>query len=142
MSVKHVEAFGDSLLVVQQIAGTFQCLDESLNAYLDKYLKIIIFSMILLYSIFPEMKIQWQMIWHNKHQVFNRIEKNSVFYKKPNVLFCQIRQSGFQPMCSAIVCSVGPSPTKLDSRVSETRWSRISRTSNKSSKTTMVDPDD
>jgi ribonuclease HI len=42
MSVKHVEAFGDSLLVVQQIAGTFQCLNGSLNAYLDKCLKIIV----------------------------------------------------------------------------------------------------
>jgi hypothetical protein len=41
MGVKHVEAFGDSLLVVQQIAGTFQCLDGSLNAYLDKCLEII-----------------------------------------------------------------------------------------------------
>jgi hypothetical protein len=41
MGVKHVEAFGDSLLVVQQIVGTFQCLDGSLNAYLDKWLKII-----------------------------------------------------------------------------------------------------
>jgi ribonuclease HI len=41
MSVKHVEAFGDSLLVVQQIAGVFQCLDGSLNAYLDKCLEII-----------------------------------------------------------------------------------------------------
>jgi ribonuclease HI len=41
MGVKHVEAFGDSLLVVQQIAGTFQCLDGSFNAYLDKCLKII-----------------------------------------------------------------------------------------------------
>jgi ribonuclease HI len=41
MGVKHVEAFGDSLLVVQQIAGTFQCLDWSLIAYLDKCLKII-----------------------------------------------------------------------------------------------------
>jgi hypothetical protein len=40
MGVKHVEAFGDSLLVVQQIAGTFQCLDGSLNAYLDKCLEI------------------------------------------------------------------------------------------------------
>jgi ribonuclease HI len=26
MWIKHVEAFGDSLLVVQQIADTFQCL--------------------------------------------------------------------------------------------------------------------
>jgi ribonuclease HI len=41
MGMKHVEAFGDSLLVVQQIAGTFQCLDRSLNAYLDKCLEII-----------------------------------------------------------------------------------------------------
>jgi hypothetical protein len=41
MGVKHVEAFGDSLLVVLQIAGTFQCFDRSLNAYLDKCLKII-----------------------------------------------------------------------------------------------------
>jgi ribonuclease HI len=39
--IKHVEAFGDSLLVVQQIDGTFQCLDGSLNAYLDKCLEII-----------------------------------------------------------------------------------------------------
>jgi ribonuclease HI len=41
MSVKHVEAFEDSLLVVQQIDGTFQCLDGSLNAYLDNCLEII-----------------------------------------------------------------------------------------------------
>jgi ribonuclease HI len=41
IGVKHVEAFGDSMLVVQQIVGTFQCLDGSLNAYLDKYLEII-----------------------------------------------------------------------------------------------------
>jgi hypothetical protein len=39
--VKHVEAFGDSLLVVQQIVGIFQCFDESLNPYLDKCLEII-----------------------------------------------------------------------------------------------------
>jgi hypothetical protein len=41
MGIKHVEAFGDSLLVMQQIVGVFQCFDESLNAYLDKYLQII-----------------------------------------------------------------------------------------------------
>ena len=37
----HIEAFGDSLLVVQQISKVFQCLDESLNHYLDKCLDII-----------------------------------------------------------------------------------------------------
>jgi hypothetical protein len=41
MCVKRVEAFGDSLLVVPQIVGMFQCFDESLNAYLDKCLEII-----------------------------------------------------------------------------------------------------
>jgi ribonuclease HI len=41
MGMKHVEAFGDSLLVVQQITDTFQCLDGSLNAYVDKCLEII-----------------------------------------------------------------------------------------------------
>jgi hypothetical protein len=59
MGVKHVEAFEDSLLVMQQIVGTFQCLDGSLNAYLDKCLEIIVFSMILLYIMFPGMRIQW-----------------------------------------------------------------------------------
>jgi ribonuclease HI len=43
-AIRHVEAFGDSLLVVQQIAGTFQCLDGSLKAYLDKCLEIIALS--------------------------------------------------------------------------------------------------
>jgi hypothetical protein len=36
-----MEAFGDLLLVVQQIVGVFPCFDGSLNAYLDKYLEII-----------------------------------------------------------------------------------------------------
>jgi hypothetical protein len=30
MGVKHVEAYGDSLLVVQQVAREFQCLEGSL----------------------------------------------------------------------------------------------------------------
>jgi ribonuclease HI len=41
MCVKHVETFGDSLLVVQQVAGVFQYFDGSLNAYLGKFLEII-----------------------------------------------------------------------------------------------------
>jgi ribonuclease HI len=41
MGVKHIKAFGDSLLVVQQISGTFQYLDGTLDAYLDKCLEII-----------------------------------------------------------------------------------------------------
>jgi hypothetical protein len=41
MGVKHVEAYGDSLLVVQQVAGEFQCLEGSLRACLDACLGII-----------------------------------------------------------------------------------------------------
>ena len=43
MVVKHVEAFGDFLLIVQQVSGLCQCFDGSLNAYLDKCLDIISF---------------------------------------------------------------------------------------------------
>jgi hypothetical protein len=53
----HVEAFNNSLLVVQQVVVIYQCFNESLNAYLDKILEIIAFSMILLCSMFPGMKI-------------------------------------------------------------------------------------
>jgi ribonuclease HI len=41
MDVKHVEAFGDSLLAVHQVSEKYQWLDRSLNAYLDKCLDII-----------------------------------------------------------------------------------------------------
>ena len=41
MGVKHVEAFGDSLLVVQQVSKVCQCYNRALNAYLDKCLDII-----------------------------------------------------------------------------------------------------
>jgi ribonuclease HI len=34
IGVKHVEAFGDSLLVMQQVVCLYQCFDGSLNAYL------------------------------------------------------------------------------------------------------------
>jgi hypothetical protein len=33
MGVKQVEDFGDSLLIVHQISGKYQCLDGSPNAY-------------------------------------------------------------------------------------------------------------
>jgi hypothetical protein len=36
-----VEAYGDSLLVVQQVSKVFQCLNGFLNAYIDKCLDII-----------------------------------------------------------------------------------------------------
>jgi ribonuclease HI len=41
MCVKHVEAFSGFLLIVHQISEKYQCLDGSLNAYLDKCLDVI-----------------------------------------------------------------------------------------------------
>jgi hypothetical protein len=41
MGMKHVEAFGNSFLVMQQIADTIQCFDGSITEYLDKCLEII-----------------------------------------------------------------------------------------------------
>jgi ribonuclease HI len=41
MGVKHVNVFGDSQLVVQQILEEYQCLDDTLNGYLGKCWDII-----------------------------------------------------------------------------------------------------
>jgi ribonuclease HI len=36
MGVKHVKAFGDSQLIVQQVLEEYQCFDGTLNSYLEK----------------------------------------------------------------------------------------------------------
>jgi hypothetical protein len=59
-----------------------------------------------------------------------------------DVPVCQIGQFGFQPVHSARICSVELNSVEPDSPVSETGWSRISRTSSETSKTTMTGPDD
>jgi ribonuclease HI len=41
MGVKHVKAFGDSQLIVPQILEECQCLDGTLNSYLEKCWDII-----------------------------------------------------------------------------------------------------
>ena len=41
IGAKDIDAFGDSLLVVQQIKGEFQCFDGLLNSYLDRCLDIV-----------------------------------------------------------------------------------------------------
>ena len=41
MGIKHVEAYGDSLRVVQQVSKVCQCYNGSLNTYLDRCLDII-----------------------------------------------------------------------------------------------------
>ena len=59
MGVKHVEAFGDSLLVVQQVSKVCQCYDGALNAYLDRCLDII--------SSFNEFVIRHTPLWLGNH---------------------------------------------------------------------------
>jgi hypothetical protein len=86
--------------------------------------------------MFPGMKIQCRMTWRSKHQVSDQIEE------KLDVPVCQTGQSGVRSMCSAMVCSVGPSPAKLDDLVSETEGSKISRALDESSEMMMADPDD
>jgi hypothetical protein len=68
MGIKHVEAFRDALLVMQQIVGTFQCLDGPLNAYLDKCFKII--------ALFDD------FIIHHISRDENIVANNLVFWKK------------------------------------------------------------
>jgi ribonuclease HI len=41
VGAKHVEAFGDSELMVQQVAGVYKCLDGSLNRHLYSCLDIV-----------------------------------------------------------------------------------------------------
>jgi hypothetical protein len=127
---------------MQQIAGTFQCLDGSSNAYLDKCLEII--------SLFNDFIVQH--VSRDENTVANDLAQQASsfwsnrgkfdFLKKLDVLLCQIRQSDFQPMHSATICSTEPSSTKLDSPVSKTKGSRISRASDKAGKTMMADSDD
>jgi hypothetical protein len=79
MGVKDVEAFGDSLLVMQQVAGLFQCFNVSLNAYLDKRLKIIaLFDDFTVHYISRDENIVANN-WHSKHQIFDQIGENLVF---------------------------------------------------------------
>jgi small nuclear ribonucleoprotein (snRNP)-like protein len=142
MDVKHVEAFGDSLLVVQQVAGVLQCFDRSLNTYLDKCLEIIA---LLNDFIVQHISRDENTVANDLTQQASGFQSNRGkfdFLEKPDVPICQTGWSDFWPMCSAIICYVEPSSAKPDDPVSETRGSKISRISVESSKTMTTDPDD
>jgi ribonuclease HI len=95
MGVKHVEAFGDSLLVMKQIADTFECLDGSLNTYLDKCLEII--------ALFDDFTVQH--VSRDENTVANDLVQQASglqenrgkfsFLEKLNVPVCQTGHSGF-----------------------------------------------
>jgi hypothetical protein len=142
MDVKHIEAFGDSLLVMQKIADTFQCLNGSLNAYLDKCLKII--------TLFDDFTMQH--VSSDENTVANDLVQQASgfranqgqfgFLEKLDVSVCQIGQTDFQPVHSARIYCAESNSTEPDNLVSETGGSKISRTLGETSKTTMTSPDD
>jgi hypothetical protein len=127
MGVKHVEAFWDLLLVVQQVAGMFECFDGSLNGYLDKCLEII--------ALFDDFTVQH--VSRDKIIVVNDLVYQATgfqlnrgkfgFLEKPNVSVCQTGQSGFWPMHRTIIFSTEPSSAKPDGPVFKTGGSGISR---------------
>jgi hypothetical protein len=64
------------------------------------------------------------------------------FLEKPNVPVCQTGQFSFQPVHSVRIYFAEPNSAELDSQVPKTRGSRISRTSDETTKTMAVGPDD
>jgi ribonuclease HI len=88
MGVKHVKSFGDSLLVVQQDAGMFQCFDGSLTVYLDKCLEII--------ALFHDFAVQ--RVSRDENTLVNDLVQQTScfrsnwgkfnFLEKPDVPFC------------------------------------------------------
>ena len=88
IGVKHVEAFGDSLLIVQQVSGKFQCLDGSLNAYLDKCLDVI--------SNFDEFSIHH--IYRHMNSRANELAQQASGYNVSSKNFCIIEK----PMCKSV----------------------------------------
>jgi ribonuclease HI len=139
---KHVEAFGDSLLVVQQVTGVFQYFDGSLNAYLDKCLKIV--------ARFDDFTMQH--VSREENTVATDLAQQALgfrsnlrefgFLEKPDIPVCQSGWSGFWLMYNATIYSAEPSSAKPNGPVSETGGSGISRILDESSEMIMTDPDD
>jgi hypothetical protein len=139
--VKSVKAFGDSLLVMQQIVGVFQCFNRLLNAYLDKCMKIItLFNDFTVWHVFRDENT----LANDLAQQASGFQSNRgkfYFLEKPDVPVYQTEQSSFWPMHSATVCSAEPHSAKPDVPVSKTGGSEISRISDEVSKIIMADPD-
>jgi ribonuclease HI len=88
MGIKHVDAFGDSLLIVHQVSRKYQCLDGPLNAYLDKYLDII--------AKFDEFSIHH--IYRHENSRVNDLEQQASGYNVSNMNFNIIKK----PMCASM----------------------------------------
>jgi ribonuclease HI len=82
MDVKHVEAFGDSLLVVHQVSRKYKCLDGSVNTYLDKCLDII--------ARFDELSIH--LICRHENSKTNDLTQQASGYNVSNKNFSIIKK--------------------------------------------------
>jgi ribonuclease HI len=95
MFIKMVEAFGESLLVMQQVASVFQCFDGSLSAYLDKRLKIIaLFNNFTVQHVFRDENTLTNDLAQQASSFRSNRGKFS-FLEKSDVSVCQIGQSNF-----------------------------------------------
>jgi hypothetical protein len=142
MGVKHVEAFNDSLLVVQKVVNIYQCFDDSLNSYLDKYLEIIAllddFTVHHISrdenTVVNDLTQQIPGFWSNRGKLY--------VLDKSDVTVSQTGWSSFQSMQGVEIYSAESSSAKSDGSISETGGSGISRSSDDLGETTMGKADD
>jgi ribonuclease HI len=95
MGVKHVKAFGDSQLVVQQVLEEYQCFDGILNGYLEKCWGIIYY--------FDEFSI-WHISRVNNHRANNLAQDASGY---------RIKRGKFHNT-ENLITSTGPIPQVAD----------------------------
>ena len=120
MGVKHVEAFGDSLLVVQQVSGNYQCFDGSLNVYLDKCLEIIAILDDFTIHHVPRGENSMANDLAQRASGFRRNQGKLYFLEKPEVPVCQSGSFGFHPMRAVEICSDESGLAKPEVPVSDT----------------------
>jgi hypothetical protein len=114
MGVKHAEAFGDLLLVVEQVAGLFWCFSGSLNAYLDKCLEIIaLFDDFVVHHVSRVENIVVNDLAQEASGFLSNRGKFG-FLEKLDILVFQTEQSSFWPLNSVTIYSTKPSSAKPD----------------------------
>ena len=94
----HIEAFGDSLLLVEHISLDFVCFDESLNIYLDKCIDIISITDCFSIAHIFRHDIEEQMSWHSKHPAIMLI---MVYCSRAYDEFANIGEAESEPTISA-----------------------------------------
>jgi hypothetical protein len=107
MDVKHVKAFGDSLLVVHQVSRKYQCLDGSLNVYLDKCLDII--------ARFDEFSIHH--IYRHENSKANDLTQQASGYNVSNKNFSIIRKSVCMHVQNISLSVLGTQVILIDSTI-------------------------